>query len=94
MRKLNQIVSQRPIFSSKASIFIWTQHYNTKGGWQIQYVNQQIKLNATVIKNVLTSLIQTQFHLSYVAKLTPLPSLNPLDKNSLSESYNPASLCN
>jgi len=34
------------------------------GGWQIHNVNQQIKLNATVIKNVLTSLIQMQFHLS------------------------------
>jgi len=63
-------------------------------GWLIQYANQQIKLNATVIKNVLTSLIQTQFQLSLATKLTPLPSLKPLDENSLSESYNQASLCN
>jgi len=34
------------------------------GGWQIHNVNQQIKLNATLIKNVLTSLIHAQFHLS------------------------------
>jgi len=47
-----------------------------------------------VIKNVLTSFIQTQFHLSQTTKLTPLPSLNPLDNNPLSESYNPTSLCN
>jgi len=33
-------------------------------GRHIQNANQQIKLNATVIKTVLTSLIQTQFHLS------------------------------
>jgi len=31
MRKLNQVVSQRPMFSSKVSIFKWTQHYNTRG---------------------------------------------------------------
>jgi len=65
-----------------------------KRGWQIHNPNQQIKLNATMIKNVLTSLIQTQFHLSLTIKLTPMPTLNPLDNNPLSESYNLVSLRN
>jgi len=48
---------------------IFTQRFqiafqHKKGGWQIHNDNQQIKLNATMIKNVLTSLIQTKFHLS------------------------------
>jgi len=63
--KVNQVVSQRPIFSFKAKFS--DEHNNkTQGGIgrQIQNANQQIKLNATVIKTVLTSLIQTQFHLS------------------------------
>jgi len=33
-------------------------------GRQIQNANQQFKLNATMIKTVLTSLIQMQIHLS------------------------------
>jgi len=48
--KVNQVVSQRPIFSFKASISRRTQQYSTKGGGgvgrQIQNSNQQIKLNA------------------------------------------------
>jgi len=65
--KVNQVVSQRPIFSFKVK---FPDEHNNKiqgGGGigrQIQNANQQIKLNATVIKIVLTSLIQTQFHLS------------------------------
>jgi len=65
--KVNQAVSQRPIFSFKAK-FPDEHNNNTEGGGgfgrQIQNANQQFKLNATVIKTVLTSLIQTQIHLS------------------------------
>jgi len=62
--KVNQVVSQWPIFSFKAK-FPDEHNNNTRGvGRQIQNANQQIKLNAIVIKTVLTSLIQTQFHLS------------------------------
>jgi len=63
--KVNQVISQRPIFSFKGK-FPDEHNNNTKGGFgrQIQNANQQIKLNATIIKIVLTSLIQTQFHLS------------------------------
>jgi len=63
--KVNQVVSQWPIFSFKAK-FPDEHNNNIEGGFgrQIQNANQHIKLNATVIKIVLTSLIQTQIHLS------------------------------
>ena len=65
--KVNQVVSQWPIFSFKAKFPDEHNNKTQKGGVfgrQIQNANQQFKLNATVIKIVLTSLIQTQIHLS------------------------------
>jgi len=58
--KVNQVVSQRPIFSFKAK-FPDEHNNKTQGGIgrQIQNANQQIKLNAIVMKTILTSLIQT-----------------------------------
>jgi len=50
--KVNQVVSQQPIFSFKASISRWTQQYNTGGFGRFMDATHNWKLKCKCLKSM------------------------------------------